>query len=55
MKKRSYDIIALQETHFTKQEEKILRREWGDNYHFSGGTTRSKGLFTLFGNKISKE
>lgn len=55
LKKRGYDIIALQETHYTKRDEIFLRREWGDNYHFSAGTTRSKGLFTLFGKNIKKD
>ena len=48
-----YDIIALQETHLVETDVEILKREWGENFHLSAGTTRSKGLLTLFSNNIS--
>ena len=55
IKKSNNDIIAIQEAHFTDDDKHIIDREWGENYHFSEGTNRSKGLITLFNRNIKKE
>ena len=55
LKKSKYDIMAMQETHMTDQEKKLIDEGWGENYHFCKGTNRSKGLITLFSKKIKKE
>ena len=39
LKRGNYDIIGLQETHFSKNDQKLLLREWGPNFHISEGTT----------------
>ena len=48
-----YDIIALQETHLLESDVDVIKREWGENFHLCAGTTRSKGLLTLFSKNIS--
>ena len=53
VKEGKYDIIALQETHFTENSINIIENEWGKNFHYSAGTNRSKGLITLFGDSIT--
>ena len=52
LKEGQYDIIALQETHFSEIDTSIIENEWGQNFHYSAGTNRSKGLITLFSNNI---
>ena len=52
LKKEQFDIIALQETHFSENDINIIENEWGKNFHYSAGTNKSKGLITLFGNNI---
>ena len=52
---KKYDVIAVQESHLTNREKNMITKEWGDNFHFSAGTNRSKGLITLFGRNIKKE
>ena len=43
-----YDIILLQETHCTKEKEKIWRSQWDANIVFSNGTSNARGVAVLF-------
>ena len=52
LKQGQYDIIALQETHLLESDVDIIKREWGENFHLCEGTSRSKGLLTLFSKNI---
>ena len=52
MKEGKYDIIALQETHFTENSINIIESEWGKKFHYSAGTNICKGLIILFGDSI---
>ena len=47
-RKEKYDIVCLQETHLLSDETKLIESHWKGPKHVSGGTTRSKGLCTLF-------
>ena len=49
-RKNKYDIICLQESHLLKDDIDMIDKEWGPKFHIAEGTTRSKGLLTLFGN-----
>ena len=54
-KKGKYDIICLQETHLGKNYKDIISREWGADFHIAEGTSHSKGMLTLFSNKIKSD
>ena len=51
-RKHKYDIICLQESHLQKNDIGLIEKEWGQNFHMAEGTTRSKGLLTLYGNNV---
>lgn len=42
------DIIYLQETHSTPQDQKIWASEWGGRVLFSHGLSNSRGVAILF-------
>lgn len=42
-----FDFCFLQETHSSKDVEKIWRAEWGGQIYFSHGTTNSRGVAIL--------
>ena len=47
-----YEIIALQETYLLESDVDVTKREWGENFYLYAGTTRYKGLLTLFSKNI---
>ena len=51
-RKNKYDIICLQESHLLQMDSELIEKEWGPKFHLAEGTTRSKGLLTLFGNNV---
>ena len=52
-KKDKYDIICLQETHLIESDLPMIKKEWPFPVHLVAGTSNSKGLITLFSNKLS--
>ena len=52
-KNEKFDIISIQETHIKEISEiKEIETEWGGTVHFSLGSSRSKGIITLFNTNI---
>ena len=48
-KKQKLDIISLQETHMGTEEDILqIKNRWNGPFHYSGGTSQSGGLITLF-------
>lgn len=48
LRKSKADIIFLQETHCTTNEERIWLSEWGATGYFSQGRSNARGVCTLF-------
>lgn len=48
LKDKNCNIYCLQDTHFTKQSEKFIRAQWGNDCLFSFGTSNSRGVAILF-------
>ena len=53
-KEMKAEMIFFQETHCTKDKEKIWRNEWGNDCVFSNGDSASRGVAIMFRNKMSK-
>ena len=51
LKAENFSFVALQETYLSQEDLRVLEKEWNGTFHLSGGTTRSKGLITLFSNQ----
>lgn len=47
LRKGSYDLIFLQETHCTSDLETVWRSEWGGDIIFSNGLSNSRGVAVL--------
>ena len=47
-KEMNINIIALQETYLVDEDFDLIKSEWQGICHLAQGTTRSKGLLTLF-------
>ena len=47
-KKKKANIICLQDTHLTKQDEKLIRHEWNNDLIINGTKTNSRGTLILF-------
>ena len=45
---REYDIVFLQETHITKNKEKVWKNEWGSKIVFNHGESNARGTAILF-------
>ena len=54
-KQLNIDVIALQETYLIDSDLHTIEKEWKGSMHLSPGSTRSKGLLTLFNDSVSKE
>ena len=52
LRNHKYDIICLQDTHFSKQIEKQIEHEWGFNTFFNSFDSRSRGVAILFKNSF---
>lgn len=46
--KGGFDIIFLQETHSTKEDQRIWSTEWGGDIIFSNGRSNARGVAILF-------
>ena len=55
VKQQNLDIISLQETHFTKEDEKITENMWGGTIYNSYGSTQSAGVAILINSKCKIE
>ena len=48
----NFDAISLQETYLTDEFKVTISNEWQGLFHFSAGTSHSKGLLTLFNKSV---
>lgn len=59
LRDKKCSIYCLQDTHFTKQEMKFIRAQWGYDIHISAGRRDARGVAILFNTnfeyKILKE
>ena len=53
LKAKSFDIICLQETHATKNEEYFWQTHFGGKILYSNGTPRSCGVAILISNRCN--
>ena len=51
-KDRKYDIICLQDTHWTEKDETKIKNIWGGNCIINGLKTNARGVAILFGNNF---
>ena len=55
IERQKADIVLLQETYSSKENEKMWRNEWGGKVFYSHGTKHSRGLAVLINNKLVGE
>ena len=46
--KKSPDIVMMQETHSTKEQENRWSTEWGNKIYFSHGESNAQGVVIMF-------
>ena len=51
-KKLNYDILCLQDTHWTEKNSPQVRKIWGGECILNGNKTNARGVAILFSNKI---
>ena len=51
-RKQKADVIFLQETHSTKDNELLWKREWGAPFYCSHGANNSRGVAILIRNNF---
>ena len=49
---KNYSIYCLQDTHFTEDDENIIRSEWGHDCYISPGRSNARGVAVLFNNNF---
>ena len=52
LKKKQYMIYCLQDTHFSKSDEKVIRTQWGYECYFSSYNTQARGVAILLNNNF---
>ena len=52
LRKSKFSIICLQDTHFSKDNERRILQEWGYKAVFSSFDTRSRGVAVFFNNNF---
>ena len=52
LREKNFSIICLQDTHFTKDIEKIVSNEWGYKVYFNSFNSRSRGVAIFFRNNF---
>lgn len=52
LKQKSYSIYFLQDTHFTQNEEKYIRAQWGYECFFSSFNSQARGVAIMFNNNF---
>ena len=55
LKKKKYDVIALQEMHLMHNDLTLVKKNWGGHIEYAAGSSRSKGIGLLFSKKIERE
>lgn len=55
LRRRKVDVMLLQETHSTRDVEKLWSSEWGGRILFAHGTSGSRGVAILFSRNTSVE
>ena len=55
LKKKKYDVIALQEMHLMHNDLTLVKKNWGGHIEYAAGSNRSKGIGLLFSKKIERE
>ena len=50
LRNKNYSVLCLQDTHFTKNMENIIKAEWGYKAVFSSFSSQSRGVAILFKN-----
>ena len=48
LKSKDYNIYCLQDTHFTEQEEVLIRRQWGGKCFFNSFASNQRGVAIMF-------
>ena len=52
LQNQNYSIICLQDTHFTKNLENVITKEWGYKVFFSSFDSRSRGVAIFMRNNF---
>ena len=52
LRNKKHSVICLQDTHFTKSTENIIKAEWGFKAVFSSFSSQSRGVAILFNNNF---
>ena len=52
---KNYNIICLQDTHFTEEEEKSISSQWGYDCFFNSFTSNARGVAILINNNFEFE
>jgi len=52
LRQKNYNIYCLQDTHFTKEMELIIRSQWGFDCIFNSYSSNSRGTAILFNNNF---
>ena len=47
-----FDIYCLQETHFTDEEEALIRTQWNNDCNFSNYKSNAQGVAILFNKDV---
>ena len=55
LKDKDFNIFALQDTHFTKEQEPLITTEWGYKCIFSSFSSNARGVAFLFKNNFEFE
>ena len=55
LKEKKFNIYALQDTHFLKEQERLVTSEWGHKCLFSSFSSNSRGVAFLFMNNFDYE
>ena len=52
LKSKKYSVYCLQDVHFDKEMENIVKNEWGPDCYFSSFKSNARGVATLFNNNF---
>ena len=52
LRQSKYSILCLQDTHFTKETERLIESEWGYKVYFNSLNSRSRGVAIFFLNNF---
>ena len=53
LKDKKFDIVCIQETHFTKELEKSIYSEWNGECFYSNGKSNARGVAILIRNALN--